>query len=121
MKKTKTLKLNKDFRRLYYRGKNIVCGYVVVYMQKNRLGSNRLGITCSKTVGKAVVRNRVKRLIRESYRLYEPKMKSGYDIVIVARTRAADKSFEVIKKDIRFAFVKLEMFEENEKSASFSD
>lgn len=121
MNKTKALKLNKDFRRLYYRGKNIACGYVVVYVQKNRLRGNRLGITCSKTVGKAVVRNRIKRLIRESYRLSEPQLKNGYDIVIVARTRAAGKSFEAIKRDVRYAFGKLEMFEENEKSASFSD
>lgn len=121
MKKTKTLKLNRDFRRLYYRGKNIVCGYVIVYVLKNRFHINRFGITCSKNVGKAVVRNRIKRLIRESYRLSEKQLKCGYDIVIVARTRAVGKSFHAIKKDIRYAFGKLEMFEEYEKSFDFSD
>lgn len=121
MKKTKALKLNKDFKRLYYRGKSAACGYVVVYYQKNRLAENRLGLTCSKAVGKAVVRNRTKRLMRESYRLLEHRIKSGVDIVIVARTRAAGKSFEMIFKDIRYAFYKLELVEKNEKINVISD
>ena len=66
MKCTKTLKLNKDFRRLYYRGKNCVCKNVVIYCMKNRGETNRIGITCGKSVGKAVVRNRLKRLVRET-------------------------------------------------------
>lgn len=111
MKKTISLKLNRDFRRLYSRGKYAACGYVVVYVQKNRSSQNRLGLTCGKAVGKAVTRNRVKRLIRESYRLYEDSIKSGYDIVIVARARAADKPFGTIYKDVRYAFNKLEMTE----------
>lgn len=109
MKNTESLKLNKSFRRLYYRGKNVACGYVVVYAMKNRLNINRLGLTCGKAVGKAVVRNRTKRLMRESYRLFEHNIKTGYDIVIVARTRAAGKSLDVIFKDIRYAFNKLEL------------
>ena len=116
MNKTSSLKLNKDFKRLYYRGKSVACGYVVVYAGKNRLGENRMGITCGKTIGKAVVRNRVKRLIREGYRLNEDKLNSGYDIVIVARTRAVGKKMDVIRRDIRYAFSKLELLkEENPK------
>jgi len=121
MKRTKSLKLNRDFRRLYYKGKSVACGYVIVYINKNRFGINRLGLTCGKSVGKAVVRNRVKRLIRESYRLSEDRLKIGYDIVIVARTRAAGKSFEMIYKDVRYAFNKLELIEKNEKTATLSD
>ncbi len=115
MKNTTALKLNKDFRRLYYKGKSIACGYVVVYVGKNRLSSNRLGLTCGKTVGKAVTRNRVKRLMRESYRLCEIRLKTGYDIVIVARVKAAGKSLDAIGKDIRYAFYKLEIMKKDEK------
>ena len=115
MKKTSSLKLNKDFRRLYYRGKSVACGYVVVYAGKNRLNQNRMGITCGKAIGKAVVRNRVKRLIREGYRLLEDKLKPGYDIVIVARTRAVGKKMDVVRRDIRYAFSKLELFVNEEE------
>lgn len=111
MKITSALKLNKDFRRLYYRGKKAACGYVVVYCMKNKTNSNRLGLTCGKAVGKAVVRNRVKRLIRESYRLSEDKLKIGFDIVIVARMRAAGQDFFTISKDVRYALKKLELMQ----------
>ena len=121
MENTKALKLNSDFKRLYYRGKCVACGYVVVYSRKNRLPQNRLGLTCGKSVGNAVVRNRTKRLLRESYRLMEPSLKTGFDVVIVARTRAAGKSLDVIFKDIRYAFNKLELIEKNEKNNAVSD
>lgn len=121
MKNTQSLKWNKDFRRLYYRGKSIACGYVVVYAMKNRRSENRLGLTCGKTVGKAVVRNRVKRLMRESYRLSEPELKCGYDIVIVARSRAAGKDYAQISKDVRYAFRKLELLKEHEEAVTVAD
>lgn len=114
MKKTTALKLNKDFKRLYYKGKSIACGYVVVYVQKNGLSSNRLGLTCGKSIGKAVIRNRIKRLMRESYRLCEDRVKPGYDIVLVARMRAVGKSLDVIFRDIRYAFYKLELMKNEE-------
>lgn len=107
MKYTKSLKLNKDFRRLYYRGKSCVCRNVVVYCMKNRTDSNRLGITCGKNVGKAVKRNRLKRLVRESYRLMEDKIQKGFDFVVVVRTRAADKPFSEINADLVYAMKKL--------------
>lgn len=110
MNKTKSLKLNTDFRRTYYKGKSVACRHIIVYIRKNRLNSNRLGLTCSKTIGKAVVRNRIKRLMRESYRLMEYKVNSGYDIVIVARHRTVGASLDLIMKDLSYAFFKLEMF-----------
>lgn len=109
MNSRQTLKLNKEFRRLYYRGKCISCRTVVVYMQKNRLGYCRLGLTCGKTVGKAVVRNRAKRLMRESYRTLLPKIRGGYDIVIVARPRINGKKCDEVLKDVKYAFSKLDM------------
>ncbi len=104
-----TLKLNKDFRRLYYRGKCAVTRTVVIYAQKNRLKHSRLGLTCGKSVGKAVARSRAKRLMRETYRLLSPNMKQGYDIVIIARTGITGKKCGDVYKDARYAFSKLDM------------
>ncbi|MCH5185714.1 MAG: ribonuclease P protein component [Oscillospiraceae bacterium] len=110
MKNTVSLKLNKDFKRLYYKGKSVSGGYVVVYTMKNRLGINRLGLTAGKVVGNAVSRNRVKRLMRESYRLMEDRLETGFDIVIVSRSRAPLQSCDKIMKDTEFAMKKLGLF-----------
>lgn len=109
MKNTKSLKLNRDFRRLYSKGKSFVSGYTVVYASKNRFDENRLGLTVSKSIGKAVKRNRLKRLMRESYRLNEEKLGRGYDIIIVARNRALGKTQAQIEKDVMYAMKKLEL------------
>lgn len=109
MNRTETLKLNKDFKRLYYRGKCAVSKSVVLYVQKNRLGQNRIGLTCGKSIGKAYARNRAKRLMRESYRLLSPELRKGYDIVIIARTAIAEKKCGEVSKDLRFAMERLDM------------
>ena len=90
MKKTVTIKNNHEFRRLYSKGRSAVTPYLVVYCRRNRLGHNRLGVTVSTKLGCAVVRNRARRRIRELYRLAQPGMKQGYDLVVVARSRAHD-------------------------------
>ncbi len=109
MKNTKSLKLNKDFRRLYYRGKSFACRNIVVYSMKNRTDKNRLGITCGKSIGKAVIRNRAKRLVRESYRLLEGRIEKGYDFVIVVRTSAVGKKMQDISSDMEYALKKLSL------------
>lgn len=76
------------FRRVYAKAKSSVTPYFVLYAMKNRAGTNRLGITASKKIGGAVQRNRAKRIIKESYRLYEEKVPKNLDIVIVARSKA---------------------------------
>ncbi len=110
MKNTQSLKLNRDFRRAY-KSDNYVGGYTVVYARKNRYAFNRLGLTVSKSAGKAVKRNRMKRLMRESYRLLENRVKTGYDFIIVARTRAIGKTQSQIQKDIEYAMKKLGLIE----------
>ena len=96
MEFTKSLKQNHIFRRLYSKGKSSAGSCLVVYCKKNGLPFNRLGLTASTKLGHAVVRNRVRRRIREAYRLNEAKLRYGYDIVIVARHAAIDADFDVL-------------------------
>jgi len=81
------IKENRDFRRAYNRGKSFVSPYIVVYVNKNRTGEKRLGITAGKKIGNAVKRNRAKRVIYSAFRACEELISPGYDFVIVARTR----------------------------------
>ena len=93
MEFSKSLKLNHIFQRLYHT-KGFANGYLVLYARKNREEINRLGITVSKKLGKAHIRNRVRRRFREVYRLHENRFAPGWDIVIVARSKAIDCPFE---------------------------
>lgn len=93
MKFSSSLKLNHVFRRLYHTS-GFADGYLVLYARKNRTGGNRVGITVSKKLGKAHVRNFVRRRLREIYRLNEDKFQPGWDIVVVARTKAVSADFE---------------------------
>ena len=93
MKVRNTLKKNSDFRRLYAKGKSAVNPWLVVYCRRNRGGVNRLGYTVSVKLGHAVVRNRVRRRLREIYRLNAPQLRQGHDIVIVARSRAVGSEY----------------------------
>ena len=92
MKFSTSLKLNHVFRRLYAtNGK--ANAFLVLYARKNRTGTNRVGITVSKKLGKAHARNRVRRRLREVYRLNEAAFQPGWDIVVVARSRAVGADF----------------------------
>lgn len=92
-----SLKKNCDFKRVYRTGKSFANKYLVMYALDNNLNANRLGISVSKKIGNSVVRHRITRLIRESYRLSEEKILQGLDIVVVARVGAKDKSYHEIK------------------------
>ena len=89
------LKFNHIFRWLY-RTTAYANALLVLYAQPNGLSVNRIGITVSKKLGKAVVRNRIRRRLREVYRCSEARFKSGYDIVIVARGRIVSAPFAAI-------------------------
>ena len=93
MKYSCSLKLNHIFRRLYSTAGQ-ANSLLVLYARPNRIGKNRVGITAGKKLGKAVVRNRVRRRLREVYRLNEEKFQPGWDIVVVARSRSITASFE---------------------------
>ncbi len=100
---SESLKNNEQFKNVYTNGKSFANKYLIMYLLENNLQFNRLGISVSKKVGNSVVRHRVTRLIRESFRLNNHKLKVGYDIVIVARVLSKDKKYN----DIGSAFIHL--------------
>ena len=97
MQFSESLKKNHQFQFVYKNGKSYVNKYLVMYIKENGLERNRIGISVSKKVGNSVVRHRVTRLIRESYRLHESVFNSGLDIVVVARSAAAQADYEKIE------------------------
>ena len=93
-----TVKENYEFRRIYRKGKSAVAPAMVLYCQRNRQGRTRLGVTVSTKLGKAVVRNRVRRRLREIWRLNKKDMEQGWDIILVARVRAVETSYQKLEK-----------------------
>ncbi|MCX7843334.1 MAG: ribonuclease P protein component [Clostridia bacterium] len=112
MNATVPLKKNHEFQRAYKKGKFFVGKFIVLYILANNSDVNRLGITVSRKYGKAVRRNRIKRLIRESYRLFEGLLKRGYDVVFVARSTEMAPGFLEIRKEMKFLFKKLDVFDQ---------
>lgn len=112
MKKIVSIKKNRDFRILYRRGKSAVDSVLAMYVRKNKRGYGRVGITVSTKVGKAVVRNRVRRRIREVYRLNRERLRPGYDIIAVARVRAGACEYRDIEKSFLFLAGKLGILSE---------
>ena len=107
--KAAVLKQNKDFRTLYYRGRSQVSPFLVTYVRKNKLGVCRIGITTGKKIGKAVQRNRCRRLIREAFRMLSPAIQGSWDIVFVARVRTASASMQQVKTAMEGHFRALSM------------
>ena len=112
MEFTQSLKENFQFKRLYRRGKSEAGPYVAVYCQKNGKNINRLGITTGGKLGKAVIRNRIRRRIKEAYRLSEERMRYGYDIVVVARGRSVTTDYHHIESDLLHCLQKLGILSE---------
>ncbi len=109
-----TLKQNSDFRRLYAKGKSSANRCLAVYCRRNGRGVNRMGYTVSSRLGGAVVRNRVRRRLREIARLNAPEMKTGWDIVVVARAHAVTASYAELDRAYRDACAALGLKREEE-------
>ena len=112
MKKVISLKSSREFSQVYNHKESLANKYLVMYIQPNDQVYSRIGISVSKKVGNSVVRHRIKRLIKESYRLNIDKIASGYDIIVIARYSAKGKTFSEIESALlhlcqRFNIVKL--------------
>lgn len=103
MEYSESLKKNRDFQLVYRTGTSYANRYLVMYVRENQLEKNRIGVSVSKKVGNSVVRHRLCRLMRESYRLHEGVFRRGLDIVVVARVNAKERTF----REIESAFLHL--------------
>ena len=112
MKFSGSLKFNHIFQRLYH-SRGVSDGYLALYARKNRTDRNRVGITVSKKLGHAVVRNRVRRRFRELYRLHRADMLPGWDIIMVGRVRAAELPYHKLEKQYLRCLAELGLLRED--------
>ncbi len=99
--RTKGLKKDSDFRKVYKHGKSFANKHLVMYILDNKSDSTRVGISVSKKVGKAITRNKIRRRIKEAYRLnIDEKVKNGYDLVFIARVAVKDVDYKNIEKSM---------------------
>lgn len=119
MKKTVSLRKNFHFRYVYQKGKSIANRQLVLYYKKSSSPTNRLGVSVSKKVGKSVVRSRVTRLIKESYRNMEDEIKSGYDLVLIARVSCNEASYHEVYRSLRHLLKKSDLLAKKETSVAF--
>ena len=110
MEFTTTLKKNYEFHRLYRKGKTAATPFLVLYAKGSKRHGNRVGFTVSTKLGKAVKRNRVRRRLREIYRLHEPMIARGTDLVVVARGRAVTATYRQLETAVLSACKKLGLF-----------
>ena len=113
MKPAVTLKQNYEFRRLYQKGASSAGSCMVLYCRKNKLDHNRLGLTASVKLGHAVVLNRARRRLREVYRLNSPRLRTGWDIILVARGRTVTASWKELNDTFLRLCRKLDLLEDN--------
>ena len=113
MQKTTTLKKNYEFRRLYAKGRSAVMPTLVIYTRRSKGAGNRVGFTVTTKLGHAVVRNRVRRRLREIYRLHEDELCRGTDLVVVARGRSVSAAYRDLERDFLHACGKLALLRED--------
>ncbi|MFO7929693.1 MAG: ribonuclease P protein component [Candidatus Humimicrobiaceae bacterium] len=94
------LKKNWEFKRVYRKGRTVVSRNIVLYYCPNNLDYNRIGFSISKKVGKSVVRNRIRRVYREAFRVVDKCLQRGYDFILIARKPAVDVSFDQASKEL---------------------
>ena len=114
MKSTVGLQKDRDFRKVYRQRNSMANRLLIIYIRENQEVYNRVGFTVSKKVGKATVRNRVKRRMKESYRKNHPSIKTGYDLVFIARDTTANSTMAEIESAMRHLLRKKKMIKKKE-------
>lgn len=115
--KSQTLKENKDFRRLYYRGESRASACLVTYAMKKRGGKIRYGITTSKKIGGAVERNRARRVIRAAFSELESRIEGSWDFVFVARSKTCKVKMQTVLRDMEKQMLEMGVLNENDKQS----
>lgn len=104
MLKKDVLRKKEDFTKVYNKGKSLGDKYIVLFYKKNNLPYNRTGFLASKKVGNSVKRNRARRLMKESYRIFSHELNIGYDFIIIARNTISDKKLNDVSSSLNSAF-----------------
>ena len=123
MKYSESLRKNWDFQLVYKKGTSYANRYLVMYVLKNQLNRNSIGISVSKKVGNSVVRHHLTRLIRESYRLNEEKFACGYDMIVIVRVSGKEQGFRSLESALLHLgkLHKILRSEENENNIDQND
>lgn len=112
MQKEYRLTRREDFGSIYRAGKSVANHQFVLYYKRNMTGIHfRLGISASKKVGGAVVRNRIRRQVKEIFRLHAEEIKEGYDLVIIVRKGAIEMEYDALVKSIKHILRKAELLQ----------
>ena len=106
------LRKSKDFKKVYNNGKSLATYNLVLYYYSNRTDKNRVGFSISKKIGNAVVRNKIKRRLREIIRIKE-NLKKGYDIIIIARKPVIRLDYKGMERDIDKLFKRANLYKSN--------
>ena len=104
MQNIETIKSNRDFQRVYKRGKRAWNSNFTIYYLKNHRDETRFGITVTKKIGNAVERNRLKRRIKEIIRHHREILPIGYDIIIIPKKNTNDLVFNQLEKSLLHVF-----------------
>ncbi|WZL73161.1 ribonuclease P protein component [Clostridiaceae bacterium 35-E11] len=98
MKDTLRLNDSSDFKKIFAKGSSVANHYLVLFFMRTNQSCNRVGFIASKKVGKSVIRNRARRLMKESFRLYSDKIAKGYDIIFIARVHMKEAEYKDVEK-----------------------
>jgi ribonuclease P protein component len=120
MNKTVPLKKNLEFIKVFRKGKCCRGSFLYLYVFSSGLPYNRLGISISRKVGKSVIRNRIRRLIKEIYRLNERKMRTGVDIVFTVKPGLLIPCYKDTQKEILYLAGKANLIDRENQDCSES-
>lgn len=111
LKRCFSLKRNKQFRQVYRKGKSVACRELVLIYAKSRSDMVHVGFSVGKKLGNSVVRNRVKRRLREAFRPNLPLLLPGFDLIVIARDAARDAPFSSLADSLRYLLRKAGLFQ----------
>lgn len=115
MRKVNTLKKNYEFKNVIKKGQYFVRKHIIIYLTKNNLNKNIIGIAVNTKLCNAVKRNRIKRVIRESFYKEEELLKKGYNIVFLWNKKepATNVNFKIINKEMEEIFEDAGLYKKN--------